>query len=158
MACSAALLAPSTQSRPGNASTSRNPSQSFAPIIHYNIQPPTSSQQTADSARPRTPLSIKHDFNAISPIPGYAPKDYANDALKAYMTYLANRYHQPRYVDEILPILSKSDTPVHQFSNKEKMYTELQTDYKITKGMAFCIVEDYKAWKESLKNVRAIKF
>lgn len=150
MACNAAILRPATRGRLVESSAARTQSQGYAaPIINYNIQPPTPYL-----AHPTTPPPQPR-YQAISPIPGYTPKDYTHDALKAFMGYLKDKYDEPRFVCEIFDKLQANDIGVDLLKG-ENIEAKLQDKCGLTIGFASRIVTEYPEWKQSLKDVRSI--
>jgi hypothetical protein len=152
MACNAAVLRPATRGRPAESSTSTSRTQSqghAAPIINYNIQPPSSY-----SARPATPPP-QPIYQAVSPILGYAPKDYTHGALKSFMGYLKDKYDEPRFDTEICEKLQAMDIGVDLLKG-ESIVAKLQDNCGISLGIASRIVNNYPEWKQSLKNVRSV--
>lgn len=153
-ACNAALLRPQTRGRQADSSAARMQTQGYAPIIHYNIQPLPSSDMRNISPCPRTPPPV-HCYDALSPISGYAPKDYTQDAMKAFITYLSERYEDPRFVD-ILEKLREHNIGVDLLSGPNIART-ISEVCEISSGMALRMVKDYPGWKRCLKEVHLIK-
>jgi hypothetical protein len=160
MRCNAAILRPAGRGRPVESSAAAESSTAarsgYAPIINYNIQPPSPSDRATISLRPRTPPAVERHYQAVSPIPGYAPKDYADDALKAYMVYLLENWGNARtpYL-ELYKALQNKDVGVDQL-NSPGMEQTLREEFDCTIGMASRIVSEYPVWKRSLKGVRSI--
>lgn len=152
-ACNAALLRPQTRGRQVDSSTARMQTQGYAPVIHYNIQPPSS--EIRSSPRPTTPPPVQC-YDAWSPIPGYVPKDYTQDALKAFLSYLSEKYENPRFIDSYGK-LRENDIGVDLLSgpNIARIITEV---CEISSGMALRMVKDYPSWKRSLKEVHSSRF
>lgn len=152
--CNAALLRPQTRGRQAESSAARTQNQGYAPVINYNIQPPPLSDMRNTSPRPRTPPP-GHCYDALSPISGYAPKDYTQDAMKDFMTHLGEKYEDPRFVD-VLGRLRENDIGVDLLSGPNMART-ISDLCEISSGMAMRMVRDYPGWKRSLKEVHLIK-
>ena len=155
-ALNAALLRPSTRGRPVQASTARtqNHHDGYAPVIHYNITGPSSSNERVPSALLSTPPRVQATSAVFSPVPGYCAKDFTKDALKAYLSYLADKYEDPRYA-EAYPRLQESDIGVDLLSEPDMVNT-IRDICDISHGVAMRIVKEYSGWKQYLKNVRSI--
>ena len=150
--CNAAVLRPSTRGRLAESSTVRTQSQGYAPVIHYNIQPPSATAGVAiTGSRAGTPPPVPRGHEIFSPISGYDPKDYMHDALIAFMTYLSEKYEDTRYID-IYEKLHENDIGVDLLTGSNMASTIAET-CKISNGLALRIVRDYPEWKRSLKNV-----
>jgi hypothetical protein len=104
--------------------------------------------------RPRTPPP-GHFYEALSPISGYAPKDYTQDALKDFMIHLGEKYEDLRFVD-VLERLQENDIGVDLLSGPNMART-ISDLCEISSGMAMRMVKDYPGWKRSLKEVHLIK-
>ena len=156
MACNAAILRPQGRGRVDDSSKTSRHGYAPAPVINYHFQPPSSSEYALDSSRPRTPPPVERHYQAISPIPGYAPKDYADDAMKAYMLYLQEKWGnaRTRYL-ELYEAIQKTDICVDQLCSPG-MEKILKAEFGCTTGMASRIVSEYTVWKNSLKGVRSI--
>ena len=153
MACNAAILRPKGR---GRAVDSSSKTPGYAPIIHYNFQSATPPDMPTIFSRPRTPPLVEHQYQVASPIPGYAPKDYADNALKAYMTYLQDIWGNDStpYL-ELCKKLQQRHVGVDQLA-KPGWVKRLEEEFGCTIGMAERITSEYNTWKESLKGVHSI--
>jgi hypothetical protein len=151
-ACNAAILRPQGRGRVDDSSKTSRHDYAPAPVINYHFQPPSPSDYGSGSSRPRTPPPVERHHHA-SPIPGYTSKDYAEDALKAYMMYLQENWGNARttYL-ELYGALQLKDVGVDQLTGMEET---LRKEFDCTIGMASRIVSEYTVWKKSLKGVRS---
>jgi len=152
-AINAALLRPSTRGRQVESSTARSHNRDgYAPVIHYNMYPPSSSNETP--SLPSTPPRVQAASAIFSPVPGYCAKDFTKDALKAYLSHLADKYEEPRYAAAYAK-LQENDIGI-DLLGEPNMVTTIRDVCNVSHGIAVRIVKEYVSWKESLKNVYSI--